>query len=444
MFTKWIFPDSWQIMTIAICSVLHQRSAWRMSIIIAGIIFAKGRKTITSWFRAAGITERYKAFYYFVGSIGQKTEIIATVLFEIMIKLVYKNQDRVLMAIDDSPTKRYGPKVAGAGIHRNPTVGPDGAKFVYGHIWVTLSALTRHKLWGTIGLPLLAKMYIRVNDVKSVPRACKIRFQNKLVQAAGLVKWAQKCCKRLEKQLWIVTDGGFTKAGFLKPVIKMGVTVITRLRKDAALHALVKPVKKRKRGRPRKYGKRIYLHDEVAKKNGWLSVNVTLYGREETKMVKMFKATYKPAGGEVMVLIVREDKNSWRAFMCTNLLATAEDILEAVADRFAIEQNFHDLKEIEGAGQQQVRNFWANVGAFHLNMWVHTMVELWSWEKRASVICDRSNSPWDDVARRPSHADRCQALRQAVLCKTFFDISGHSRKNRKIVRQFYKLMKLVA
>jgi hypothetical protein len=444
MFTKWIFPDSWQIITIAICSLLHQRSAWRLNIIIAGIIFAKGRKTITSWFRAAGITERYKAFYYFVGSIGQKTQIIATVLFEIMIRLVYKNQDRVLMAIDDSPTKRYGPEVAGAGIHRNPTVGPDGAKFIYGHIWVTLSALARHKLWGTIGLPLLAKMYIRVKDIGSVPKAYKIRFQNKLAQAAELVKWAQKCCKRLGKELWIVTDGGFTRARFLKPVITMGVTVITRLRKDAALHSLVKPVKKRKRGRPRKYGKRIYLQDEVAKRKGWFSVNVTLYGREETKMVKMFKATYRPAGGEVMVLIVREDKNSWRAFMCTNLSATAEHIIETVADRFAIEQNFHDLKEIEGAGQQQVRNFWANVGAFHLNMWVHTMVELWAWDKRASVICDRSDSPWDDVGRRPSHADRCQALRRAVLRKTFFEISGHSRKNRKIVRQFYKLMKLAA
>ena len=444
MFTKWIFPDSWQIITIAICSVLHQRSAWRLSIIIAGIVFAKGRKTITSWFRAAGITKRYKAFYYFVGSIGRKTKVIATVLFEIMIKLVYKNQDRVLMAIDDSPTKRYGRQVAGAGIHRNPTVGPDGAKFVYGHIWVTLSALVRHKLWGTIGLPLLAKMYIRVKDIGSVPKAYKIRFQNKLTQAAELVKWAQNCCIRLGKELWIVTDGGFTKAGFLKPVIRMGVTIITRLRKDAALHSIVKPVKKRKRGRPRKYGKRIYLHDEAAKKSGWFSVNVVLYGREETKMVKIFKATYRPVGGDVLVLIVRKDKNSWRAFMCTNLSATAEEILEAVADRFAIEQNLHDLKEIEGAGQQQVRNFWANVGAFHLNMWVHTIVELWAWDKRASVICNRNDSPWDDVERRPSHADRRQALRRAVLCKTFFEISGHSRKNRKIVRQFYKLMKLAA
>ena len=444
MFNKWIFPDNWQIMIVAMCSVLHQRSAWRLNIIIVGIIFAKGRKTITNWFRAAGITKRYKAFYYFVGSIGQKTEIIATVLFEFMIKLVSKNQNRILMAIDDSPTKRYGPKVQGAGIHRNPTIGPDGAKFVYGHVWVTLSALARHKLWGTIGLPILAKMYVRAKDISFVPKDCKIRFQNKPQQAAELVKWAFGCCKHLGKELWIVTDGGYTKTKFLKPVINMGATIITRLRKDAALHRLVKPPKKRKRGRPRKYGNRIDLRVEAAKKTGWFSINVTLYGQQETKMVKMFKATYRPAEGLVLVLIVREDRDSWRAFMCTNLSATAEEILEAVSDRIAIEQNFHDLKEIEGAGQQQVRSFWANVGAFHLNMWAHTLVELWAWQKRASIICDRSDSAWDDTTRRPSHADRCQALRREVLKKTFFEISGHSRKNRKIARQFYKLMKLAA
>ena len=130
--------------------------------------------------------------------------------------------------------------------------------------------------------------------------------------------------------------------------------------------------------------------------------------------------------------------------MCTNLAATGEQILEAVADRFAIEQNFHDRKEIEGAGQQQVRNYWANIGAFHLNMWTHTMVELWSWNKAVSIICDRSGSPWDDFARRPSHANRCAALRRQVLKKTFFEVSGHDHKTQKIARQFYKLMKLAS
>jgi len=207
---------------------------------------------------------------------------------------------------------------------------------------------------------------------------------------------------------------------------------------------LPEPVKKRKRGRPRKYGQRIYLRDEAAKKKGWFSINVTLYSQQETKQVKMLKATYRPAGGQVLVLIVREDKDSWRAYMCTNLSATAEQILEAVADRCAIEQNFHDLREIEGAGQQQVRNINTNVGVFHLNMWVHTMIELWAWNQPVSAICGRSDSPWDDSSRRPSHADRCRSLRHEVLKKTFFEISSHSRKNRKIVRQFYKLLKLAA
>jgi len=40
------------------------------------------------------------------------------------------------------------------------------------------------------------------------------------------------------------------------------------------------------------------------------------------------------------------------------------EILEAVADRCAIEQNFSDIKEIEGAGQQQVRTICSNIGAF--------------------------------------------------------------------------------
>jgi hypothetical protein len=444
MFNKWIFSDNWQVLVVALCSVLHQRSAWRLGIIIAGIVFAKGRRTITSWFRSAGISRRYKAFYYFIGSIGRKTEVIATVLFEVMVHLIYRKNNRVLIGIDDTPTKRYGQKVQGAGIHRNPTVGPDGSKFVYGHIWVTLSALIRHKRWGTIGLPLMAKMYIRAKDIANIPLHYRVRFENKLHQASELVKWAGNCCKRLGKVLWIVTDGGFTKAGFLKPAIKAGATVVTRLRRDAALHEPVKPPEKRKRGRPRKYGQRIHLCLKAAENSGWSSRKVTLYGQQQIKKFKIFKATYRPVGGEVLVLLVREDTDCWRAFMCTNLSATAQEILEAVSDRNAIEQNFHDLKEIEGTGQQQVRNFWANVGAFHLNMWVHTMVELWAWNKPAAVISDRSDSPWDDDSRRPSHADRCAGLRRAVIGRTFFETSCHDRKARKIIRQLYKLMKLAS
>jgi hypothetical protein len=427
-------------MVIALSSVLHQRSEWRLAMILVAMFFARGRKAITSWLRAAGINRCYKAYYYFIGSLGNKTENIATELFEIMVKRIYKNTNTVLVAIDDSSTSRYDPKVAGAGIYRNPTPTPDGRKFIYGHIWVTLSAIARHKNFGTIGLPLLTRMYVKAKDIKNVG----LFFQSKTEQAVELSKWAYNCCINLGERFWIVTDSGFTRASFLKPVVKMGTVIITRLRKDAVLYAELKQPKKHKRGRPRKYGKRLKLANIIKSSDGWFKVKVFLYGKEEVKDVKVFKALYKPAGCQVQMLVVRESNDCFRAFMCTDLSASAQEILEAVADRYAIKQNFSDIKEIEGAGQQQVRTLGSNIGAFYLNLWLHSMVELWAWGKSAKLLCNRSDSPWDDAYRRPSHADKCAALRREVLKQTFFLSSDKSHEINKIQKQFYKLLKLVA
>jgi hypothetical protein len=93
---------------------------------------------------------------------------------------------------------------------------------------------------------------------------------------------------------------------------------------------------------------------------------------------------------------------------------------EVVDDHIlSIEQDFHDLKEVEGLGQQQVRNIWTNVGAFHISAWVHTLVELWAWGQPKETLCDRSASPWDDAERRPSHADRRKALQRQCLGREF-------------------------
>jgi hypothetical protein len=102
-------------------------------------------------------------------------------------------------------------------------------------------------------------------------------------------------------------------------------------------------------------------------------------------------------------------------FFCTDPDATVVDILEAAADRGAIEQTNKDLKEVWGAGQQQLRNVYANVGAFNLNGWLHTVVETWAWERRQEELVDRRPSPWDDPLRRPSHADKRKVLQREVL-----------------------------
>ena len=95
------------------------------------------------------------------------------------------------------------------------------------------------------------------------------------------------------------------------------------------------------------------------------------------------------------------------------------EILEAFADRSMIEQVFHDVKEAWGAGQQQVRNLWSNIGVWHLNLWLYTLTELWAWRLKAEQLTHRSDSPWDTVDRRPSHADRRKALQTECLLNEF-------------------------
>jgi hypothetical protein len=69
---------------------------------------------------------------------------------------------------------------------------------------------------------------------------------------------------------------------------------------------------------------------------------------------KTFLATYPPVGGVIRVVLVKED-HGWFAFFCTDPHANVEEILETFADRATIEQDFHDVKEVRGSGQQQVR-----------------------------------------------------------------------------------------
>jgi hypothetical protein len=429
-----------------LAGVLHQSNAWRLQPLLAGMLFARGRLTVASWLRAGEIGVGFQGYYYFLGSLGRNVISLAGVLLRLAIGWINPGE-RLLFAIDDTPTKRYGPLVEGAGIHHNPTPGPAQQKYVYGHVWVTLSWLVRHTLWGTIGLPLLACLYVRRANLGWMAAWYGVKFQTKLEQAAALVEWLAGWLKYLGKKPWVVADGAYAKKPFLQRAMGAGATVVSRLRKDAALWSVPVevPPGQRRRGRPRKYGTdKISLAKRAGHRQGWCRGTFLLYGEEATICYKTFLATYEPAAGLIRVVLVRDDDGSWRAYFCTDPQATVAEILEAVADRSAIEQNFHDLKEVLGAGQQQLRNYWANIAAYHLTMWLHTLIELWAWHKPKSLLVDRRASPWDDAARRPSHADRRNALRRQCLQEEFRRQAATLSHDRKTHTLWNRLLKLAA
>jgi hypothetical protein len=398
-----------------LASALDRRSALRLALLFLGAVLARGRRTVTSWIRAAELSGQFRPCYTAVAAAGKKAETIATYLILTVVEPLLGGVERLTLALDDTPTPRYGPHVQGAGVHHNPTPGPAGSPYVYGHVFVVLGLLVTHTSWGVIALPLLARLYVRKKDLPGIDPKHRPEFRTKLELGVELLRWAQLWLGLLKLPIWVVADGAYAKAAFLKPALSLGMTIVSRLRKDAALRTLPEPRPAGQRGRPRTYGKDVIdLAKRAGQRRGWSTETITLYGVATTKTYKTFLATWRPAGGVIRVVLV-DEPTGWRAYFCTDTSASVADILTAVADRFSLEITFRECKQIVGAGQQQVRFLWANVGAFHICLWTFTMTEAWAWGRKDEELVDRSASPWDKASRRPSHADKRKAWRRALL-----------------------------
>jgi DDE superfamily endonuclease len=426
-------------------AALDRRSAPRLLLLLWGALFAKGRRTVTSWFRAAGISTDFRCAYSALWAAGRRVDALSCRLLCLVLKPLMRRagEGPLRFAIDDTPTARYGPCVQGAGVHHNPAPGPAGEKFVYGHVWVCLAWLARHPAWDTLALPLRALLYVRAKDVPALDKHYPWTFRSKLELAAALVRWLTVWLAGLGRELWLSVDGAYAKRPFLKPVMALGVVVFSRLRKDAHLRSL--PPRQRRSGQrgplPR-YGKgRIDLAKRAGQKRGWQRLECGQYGGRQVKQVKTFLATWRPAGGVIRVVLVREP-TGWLAYFCTDPTVGAAEVLEVMADRNAIEQTFKDVKEVWGAGQQQVRNVYANIGALAVNLICYSVVEAWAWLRRQEELVVRP--AWDEEERRPSHADKRRALQREILRQEIRAVVGRRPQWREFQRFATRLLDLAA
>ena len=169
--------------------------------LIPGAVLARGRRTVTSWIRAAGLSNQFRPCYTTVAAAGKKADEIAAQLLLAAVKPLIAESQRLTIALDDTPTQRYGPHVQGAGIHHNPTPGPAGSPYVYGHVFVVLGLLIKHQTWDTIALPLLARLYVRKKDLPGIGPKHQPVFRTKLELAVELLRWASTCMAPLGKSL---------------------------------------------------------------------------------------------------------------------------------------------------------------------------------------------------------------------------------------------------
>ena len=422
--------------------VMDRRIAFRLAIVVAGMLLADDRRTASAWFVSAGVQDDWDRFYDCLISVGRTSRKLATAVLGLVVQEFAPGLgDRILLGMDDSPTARYGKHVEGAGVHHNPTPGPADGEWLYGHNWVALAWLATHPAWGVIALPLRSMLYVREVDVPKLVEKYDWEFRTKHQLGVALLTWFMQSIRAMgvKTKVWLVVDGVYAARPFLVPALELGIVVVSRLRKDACLFDLPPEGS---------HGNRIYGKNKVSlakragHRKGWSTITYHCRGVEVTCQYKTFLATSRLISGEIRVVIVRFEDGGWAPYFCTDTSAEVRDILEAVAARWAIEEHFHDVKEVWGAGQQQVRNVWSNVGCWHLNQWLYTLVELCCWDVPKSELTDRRARRWDNPDRRPSHADRRRSISREMLQKQFLVALPCTPNNRKFRTLFEALVDL--
>src|SRR3954454_11519702 len=96
-----------------LASALDPRSAPRLARLLLGAVLARGLRTVTAWIRAAGFSREYKPCYTTLSAAGMKADNIWPLLLNDGVKPLVADQQRLTLALDDTPTPRYGPHVQG-------------------------------------------------------------------------------------------------------------------------------------------------------------------------------------------------------------------------------------------------------------------------------------------------------------------------------------------
>ena len=153
-------------LSLAMVRYVDVRNRFRLPIVLAGAMLAQGRRTAASWFRAAGVGDDWDRFYDFLRTLGQQVFSVALPVLSLIVQRFDPGPGgRWKIAIDDSPTRRFGRCVEAANVHHNPTPGPADGPWLYGHNWVCLAMLVGHPEFGVFALPLWSLLYVRQIDI---------------------------------------------------------------------------------------------------------------------------------------------------------------------------------------------------------------------------------------------------------------------------------------
>lgn len=290
-------PDTRIIQVLRHFEVVFRERVWAWaSILVVGAILTPGKRTVTAALRVMGLRgeRQFQNYHRVLNRATWSSRAIRRIVLRLLLRAFVPAHAPVVGGLDDHIERRRGAKIAGyplgEGIYRD-AVRSSKSFFVKtsGLRWVSMMLLASipwaQCVWALPFLPVLAPSQ---------------RYQQQRGQQhKQLTDWARQMSMQLrrwlpQRELVVVADSTYAAIALLAACggLAQPVTLIPRLRLDAALYDPAPPRIPGRRGASRKKGDRQpTLSSRVADPTTrWETPTVRWYGRS-TRVVKLATGT---------------------------------------------------------------------------------------------------------------------------------------------------------
>lgn len=370
----------------------------------AGWIFAP-RRNVMAMIRSVA-AERHHSVYHRVFSAARwSADQVGLAVLKLILEVARPLS--VMLVVDDSFFAHWGPKIFGAGMHRDPVLSSRHKHVLrWGHCWVTLSVVIERP-WAQgryLALPVLARLYLN----EKTAAKCRRVYRSKTDLFRDMLRVV--CPHVGGRRIHVLGDGLYAAPVVLASLPK-DVEMTGRVRLDARLHELPEPKPAHQRGRPRKRGRRLPNPRQMLEAKPLPHVKVELAQRRyEVRLAERVGIFYKAPERPVKVVAVEHvrGRRDQEVFYSTRHQAPALSVLHWYSRRMCGEGMYRDVNQHLGAGQEQCRTRKAVQRMLPSTLWLYSLVTLWhEWMRKEPAAWLRV---WKHKAA-PSFADMLAALR---------------------------------
>ena len=343
-------------------ATLFTYPTWRKAqVLLVGAILTPGQRTVAAALRVMGRSDQrdYARYHEVLNRAVWSSRAAARILLSLLLQHLDRGDGPLTFGIDETLERRRGPKIKARGVYRD-AVRSSRQQLVKasGLRWISLMWLGhvpwagRH--WALPALTVLA------------PSARYYRQQGR--RHKKLTDWARQMVLQLRRwlphrPLVLVGDNSYAVLDLLHccQSLAQPVTLIARLRLDAALYTPAPPRQPGQNGRPPLKGARrpplkALLDQPQAI---WASATVAWYdGTTRTVELTSQTAVWSRSGKPPVLIrwvLIRDPQGTFapQALLCTDPAADPNQILEWFVLRWQLEVTFREVRTHLGVETQR-------------------------------------------------------------------------------------------